>query len=122
MEVEEHVVDLVDEDDGYDGDEVSRVDRILATLHEECGNEETEGDNVHADAENLVEKAQLAIVDLLVLLFRQHRVNHQAESEEQGVLGEQEDEEEAGNVSACELVDNEVADDDKLHDKKGFGL
>ncbi len=89
MEVKEEVVDLVDEDDWDDGDEVGRIDRILATLYEEWGGEETKGDKVHADAEDFVEEAQLAVVDLFVLLWGHHWVNHKAESEEQGVLCEQ---------------------------------
>lgn len=53
--VEIDVVGLVDQYDGYDGEEVFGIDLFMAILHPEGRDEEPDGDRVHRDAEDLVE-------------------------------------------------------------------
>ena len=46
-----------------------------------------------------------------------HRVDHQTESDEEGVLREEQDDEDTAHVSVSEFIDHEVKDDDSLKDK-----
>lgn len=63
------VVDLVRDDDDRDGDKVLRVDGLVAVLHEEGRDEETQRGQVHEEAEGFVEHALLARTKLLILLL-----------------------------------------------------
>ena len=87
--VKEDVVDVVDQDDQDYGDEVRWVDTIMAIFHEESRDEKTKCDQMHADAEDLVENSQLAVVHFVILLSADHRVDDQAEGDEEGILREQ---------------------------------
>ena len=84
-----NVVALVDQDNGDECDEIDRIDLLIAVLHEEGGDEEAERDQVHAPAEDVVEAPLLALTSGVVLLLRDHRVNHDAEGEEERVLREE---------------------------------
>ena len=67
---------------------------------------------MHDNAESVVE---IPVAGLLCALFgRRHRVHHNAEGDEEGVLREEQDDEETADVATCELVDSEVEDDDRL--------
>ena len=57
VEIQVDVVDLVDQDDDHHGDEVGWVNVLVAVLHPECRHKQAKGDDVHQDAENLVELA-----------------------------------------------------------------
>lgn len=48
------------------------------------------------------------------MFWRRHRVHHNAEGDEEGVLREEQDDEETADVATCELVDSEVEDNDRL--------
>ena len=67
---------------------------------------------MHDNAESVVE---IPVAGLLCALFwRRHRVHHDAEGDEEGVLREEQDDEETADVATCELVDSEVEDNDRL--------
>ena len=56
------------------------------------------------------------------MLWGDHRVHNEAEGQEQGVLGEEQDQEEATDQSVVELIDEKVQNDTRLHDKEGLRL
>ena len=67
---------------------------------------------MHDNAESVVE---IPVAGLLCALFwRRHRVHHNAEGDEEGVLREEQDDEETADMATCELVDSQVEDNDRL--------
>lgn len=89
MQRQVDIVALVDQDNGYESDEIDRIDLLVAVLHEESGDKEAKRDQVHTPAEDVVEAPLLALSPGIVLLLRDHRVNHDAEGDEQRVLREE---------------------------------
>ena len=77
---------------------------------------------MHAPAEDVVESALLAGQSGLFLFLCHHRVNDNAEGDEERVLSEQQDNEKAADVSVRELVDGQVEDDDRLEAEQALDL
>ena len=77
---------------------------------------------MHAPSEDVVEAALLALEARLVLLFGDHGVYHNAEGDEERVLREEQNDEQAADVSMGELVDAQVENDDRLEAEQGLGL
>ena len=74
---------------------------------------------MHDNAESVVE---IPVAGLCFgFLWRGHRVHHDAEGDEEGVLREEQDDEETADVATCELVDSEVEDDDGLEAQQALG-
>ena len=67
-----NIIALVDEDNDDERHKVERVDRLMAVLHEEGGDEESERTGVHQQAEHIVEEALLVAALVLELLWRGH--------------------------------------------------
>ena len=77
---------------------------------------------MHAPSEDVVEAALLALEARLVLLLGDHGVDHDAERDEERVLREEQNNEQATDVSMGELVDAQVENDDRLEAEQGLGL
>lgn len=116
------VVELMDPNDDHKRDEVHRVDGLMAIFHEEGGDEEAKRGTVHTPSEDVVEAALLAFEARLVLLFSDHGVDHDAEGDEERVLCEEQNNEQAADVPVGELVDTQVENDDRLEAEQALGL
>ena len=112
----------MDEDDDDESDKVHWVDRNMAVLHEECWKEKTGWSQVHAPAEGIVEHAPAVIPPFCFLLLRCHWVKNDAEGDEERVLREEQNDEEATDVAMRELVDSQVENDDRLETKQALSL
>ena len=77
---------------------------------------------MHQQAEDIVEQALFVAALARKFLRRRHGVNDDAESDEERVLGEEEDDEEAVDVAVRELVDCQVEDDERLEAKQALGF
>ena len=114
MILQVEVINLVGEDDAGDCQEVEWVDPLIAVLHEEAHDEESEGDSVHENTIDAIEDQPLALGPVLLLLLCDTGVDHQAEGQEERVLGEEVDEEDSMDVAVSELIDGQVEDDEGL--------
>ena len=117
-----NVVPLVQQDDHDEEHEVHWVDRIPAISHPECRNEQGRRRQVHGPSEDLVEAEMLVMVALSLLLPRDHRVHYDAEGDEEAVLSEEQDDEDALDVPVSELVDHQVHDDERLEAEQALCL
>ena len=120
MAVHVDIEDLVHKNQADHKDEVDRVNFLVTAFHEESGDEQAEGEQVHSYAENFVQKNELAAASILQLLVGEHGIDNDAESKEEGVLGEEQNHKDAVDASAGELIDQQVNDDQELADKKRF--
>lgn len=124
MILQVHVEGVVDGNENDDTDELSWVDGGEAVFHPERAYEESSSDDVATDAEHFVDHVQLvsAVVRPFLLLARNARVDDDAEGEEEGVLSEEKDDEDAADVTMSELVDEQVEDADGLEEEEGLDL
>ena len=120
MAVHVDIEDLMDENQADHHDEVDWVDHLVAILHEEGGDEQAEGDQVHTHTEDFVEKAKLAAAGRGQLLVGEHGIDNDAESKEEGVLGEEQNDKDAIDVSVGELIHQQVDDDQELATKQAL--
>jgi len=112
----------VNENDGDERDEVDRVDLFMAIFHEESRDKEGQCDQVHAPAENVVYASLPILHQILSITIGGHGVHDNAESNEERVLSEEQDDEEPADVPVSELVDGEVEDDDRLEAEEALSF
>lgn len=105
--LEVHVEAVVDGDEDDHADELSWVNRRETVFHPERAQEESRRDCVAADAEHFVDEVQpvTAAIGQRLLLGRNAGINDDAEGEEERVLSEEQDDEDAVDVAMGELVD-----------------
>ena len=117
-----NVVPLVQQDDHDEEHKVHWVDCIMAILHKECRNEQGRRRQVHGPSEDDVEAKLLVMNAIGLLPPRDHRVNDDAEGDEEAVLREEQDDEDSLDVPVSELVDYQVHDDEGLEAEQALGL
>ena len=102
----------MEQDHANESNKVRWVDISVAFVDEECRDEQSKRHGVHDNAESIVE---VPVAWLFSGFFRRrHWVHHDAEGDEEGVLREEQNDEESVDVTTSELVDSQVEDDDRL--------
>lgn len=73
-------------------------------------------------SEHFAEYAQLVVFNILVLLFRDHRVDYNTEGQEERVLCEKQNEKDTLDLMACKFIDEQIENDNSLEYKQTLGF
>ena len=114
VSLEPQVINLVNEHNECDCYEIEWVNSFIARWHPEAHDKKHYSGSMHDRTIDLVEDQSLALGPIGLLFISQTRVEYETESEEEGVLREQVNQEDPMDVTMSEFVDRQVENHEGL--------